>query len=346
MSAFADTAKSGTCGDNLTWTLQDGVLNISGTGDMEDYLSHRFDGKYITTAPWREYYDTIKSVVIEAGVTTIGEDAFESCSSLTSINVDNNNEYYSSSGGVLFDKNQTILICYPAGKTESNYTIPGSVTSIVDDAFYKCSSLTNVTIPDSVTSIGDEAFNGCSSLTDVYFGGSEEQWNKIDIQLGNYNLTNATIHYSGTDEHEHIYTFAVTAPTCTEQGFITYTCAYGDSYIDSYTNALGHSYKNGACTRCGAKNPNYVAAPVLKITTSAGKPKLTWNKVDGATKYYIYRSTDGKTYKQLSTTTKTSLTNTGAKKSTKYYYKVKAICSANSNANSTFSNIVSIKATK
>ena len=54
VSAFADTAKSGTCGDNLTWTLQDGVLNISGTGDMEDYFSHRFDGKYITTAPWRE----------------------------------------------------------------------------------------------------------------------------------------------------------------------------------------------------------------------------------------------------------------------------------------------------
>ena len=415
MSSFADTAKSGTCGDNLTWTLQDGVLNISGTGDMEDYLSHRFDGKYITTAPWREYYDTIKSVVIEAGVTSIGEDAFESCSSLTSINVDNNNECYSSSGGVLFDKNQTILICYPAGKTESNYTIPGSVTSIVDDAFYKCSSLTNVTIPDSVTSIGDwafsgcsnltsvtigsgvttigssvfrncsslasvtipnsvtsigggafedcsslesvtignsvssigdEAFNGCSSLTDVYFGGSEEQWNQIDIQLGNYNLTNATIHYSGTDEHEHIYTFAVTAPTCTEKGYTTHTCACGDSYVDSYTNALGHSYKNGKCVRCNAADPTYIVAPTLKITTSAGKPKLTWKAVTGADKYYVYRSTDGKTYKQLSTTTKTSLTNTGAKKNTKYYYKVKAICSANSNANSTFSNIVSIKATK
>lgn len=85
---------------------------------------------------------------------------------------------------------------------------------------------------------------------------------------------------------------------------------------------------------------------MLKITTSAGKPKLTWNKVDGATKYYIYRSTDGKNYKQLSTTTKTSLTNTGAKKNTKYYYKVKAVCTTNTNANSALSKAVSIKATK
>ena len=89
-----------------------------------------------------------------------------------------------------------------------------------------------------------------------------------------------------------------------------------------------------------------IATPSVSITTANGKPKLTWNAVTGADKYYVYRSTDGKTYKQLSTTTKTSLTNTGAKKNTKYYYKVKAICSVNSNANSTFSNIVSIKATK
>ena len=89
-----------------------------------------------------------------------------------------------------------------------------------------------------------------------------------------------------------------------------------------------------------------LAKPTVKITTSNGKPKLTWSKVTGADKYYIYRSTDGKTFKQYTTTTKTSFTNTGAKKNTKYYYKVKAVCSANSNANSAYSTIVSIKATK
>ena len=80
--------------------------------------------------------------------------------------------------------------------------------------------------------------------------------------------------------------------------------------------------------------------------TARGKPKISWSKVTGADKYYVYRSTNGKDYTILIKTTKTSVTNTGAKKGTKYYYKVKAICSANTNANSAFSAVVSIKATK
>ena len=162
---------------------------------------------------------------------------------------------------------------------------------------------------------------------------------------------------------DHHYTAAVTAPTCTAQGYTTYTCSCGDSYVADYkdalghsfgewtvttaptctekgvetrycsrcdvtetrdVDALGHSYKNGTCTRCGEKDTNYVAAPVIKITTSAGKPKLTWSKVDGATKYYIYRSTDGKNYKQYTSTLKTSYTNTSTTIGTTYYYKVKA----------------------
>ena len=124
---------------------------------------------------------------------------------------------------------------------------------------------------------------------------------------------------------DHHYTAAVTAPTCTAQGYTTYTCSCGDSYVADYKDALGHSYKNGACTRCGAKNPNYVAAPVLKITTSAGKPQISWNAVDGATKYWIYRSTDGKNFKYYDSTTKTSYTNKSTSIGTTYYYKVKAV---------------------
>ena len=122
----------------------------------------------------------------------------------------------------------------------------------------------------------------------------------------------------------HHYTDTVTAPSCTAKGYTTHTCACGNSYVDNYTNALGHSYKNGSCTRCNAKDPNYVAAPVIKITTSSGKPKISWSAVDGATKYYIYRSTDGKTYKKYTSTTKTSYTDSKATIGTTYYYKVKA----------------------
>ena len=60
-----------------------------------------------------------------------------------------------------------------------------------------------------------------------------------------------------TPTHTHSYTAAVTQPTCTAQGYTTYTCSCGDSYVDSYTKALGHNYVNGACTRCGEKDPDY-----------------------------------------------------------------------------------------
>ena len=126
----------------------------------------------------------------------------------------------------------------------------------------------------------------------------------------------------------HHHNVVVTAPTCTAKGYTTHTCACGDSYKDSYTNALGHNYANGKCTRCGAADPNYnpaPAAPELKITTSAGKPKISWDAVDGAVKYWVYRSTDGKTFKYYDSTTKTSYTNNSTTIGTTYYYKVKAV---------------------
>ena len=71
------------------------------------------------------------------------------------------------------------------------------------------------------------------------------------------------------------------------------------------------------------------AAPSLSVSRVNGKPKLSWNKVDGATKYWVYRSTDGKNFKVYDTTTKTSYTNSGAASGTKYYYKVQAVATVN-----------------
>ncbi len=108
----------------------------------------------------------LTNATIPASVTSIAIYVFGGCSSLPAITVDTNNPVYGSVAGVLFDKSLATLIACPGGKA-GNYTIPNSVTSIGQGAFFDCSTLTNVTIPNSVTSIGIQAFDACSSLTSV-----------------------------------------------------------------------------------------------------------------------------------------------------------------------------------
>ena len=115
------SAQSGTCGDNLTWTLAGKALTVSGTGAMTDYTDS-------SNAPWYTYRTVILDVIIEDGVTTIGNFAFYCCTGLTSI------------------------------------TVPNSVTRFGDSAFRGCYGLTSVTIPRNVTSVGDRAFNSCRNL--------------------------------------------------------------------------------------------------------------------------------------------------------------------------------------
>ena len=111
--------------------------------------------------------ENLTSITIPNSVTSIGAEAFEYCKNLTSIDVDKNNTHYKSIDGNLYSKDGTILIKYAMGKTATSFTIPDSVTSIRDHAFYWCSALTAISIPNSVTSIGEWAFARCENLTSI-----------------------------------------------------------------------------------------------------------------------------------------------------------------------------------
>jgi hypothetical protein len=108
--------------------------------------------------------DTLR---IPASVDSIAADAFNSDTSLTAIVVDASNANYIDVDGVLFNKDQTKLVCYPAGKTASSYTIPSTVTTIDAFAFDSC-RLSSVIIPASVDSVGRKAFFGASNLSSIY----------------------------------------------------------------------------------------------------------------------------------------------------------------------------------
>ncbi len=141
------------------------------------------------------YCYNLINIKIPASVTSIGHMAFYDCNEMTAITVDCANPNYSSdAGGVLYNKNKTVIIRCPGRKTGA-FTIPESVTSIEDHAFTLCRYLTSVTIPNSitsiraysfmnvgirgavvipasVTSISSEAFGGCVNMTSVYFEGN------------------------------------------------------------------------------------------------------------------------------------------------------------------------------
>ena len=152
MLVTAWAAESGTCGDNVTWTLGDsGDLTISGTGDMYDY------NYYSQLPPWGK---NIQTVLVEDGVTSIGEYAFYDCIDL------------------------------------SEAIVPNSITSMGSYAFSGCDGLTSITIPDSVISMEGGVFYSCKQLTDIYYSGTSTQWENISIgSISNDWLKSTTIHY-------------------------------------------------------------------------------------------------------------------------------------------------------
>ena len=351
---------SGTCGKNLTWTLDSaGLLTISGTGEMWDSaFSYNKDIKSvrlpdaITQIPYKAFSGctNLKNIRLPDSVTQIDEDAFGNCDlqeqvvqeivssdnitfigsrafegnkNIYTVHIGKNVEYiqtetfnYMSTPSfhdctnltsiTVSPENQTYtsingLLCSKDGRSllyvpvgiSGRLDVPAGIETIGREAMHYAFSIKIVHIPKSVKKIGSDAFP--IECTDVYYDGTEEQWNEISIGK-NYNSdfpSGVTLHF-----------------TCEK-----------------------HTYQNGVCTRCGAKDPNYkLTAPSVKTDylISTGKPYIKWAAVAGANKYEVYRSgsKDG-TYTLLGTTTNLNYTDSKANAGYIYYYKVKAV-----NANS------------
>ena len=143
----ADIA-SGKCGIGLTWTLDSGgKLTISGTGAMYNYWEKE-------NVPWYSHRESIKTLVVESGVTQIGMRAFYGCKYLTTVSLPE---------GLTGIGKYAFMLCerLPA------ITIPSSVTTILNEAFGYCEALKNVVLPDGLTEVGVWLFFGCNSLESV-----------------------------------------------------------------------------------------------------------------------------------------------------------------------------------
>ena len=169
-ATIVDSGKEG----DMKWTLdEDGLLTVSGKGEMTPFL--RPDDNNVE----------IKKVVLENGVTSIEAYSFQGWENLIDITIPNS---VTSIGMYAFQG------CLSLKKI----IIPNSVTDIGIYSFFYCTALTNITISNSLKSIGYGAFIGCSSLRDVYFTGNESEWKVIKKADGNTPLTSATIHYNST----------------------------------------------------------------------------------------------------------------------------------------------------
>lgn len=211
--------------------------------------------------------------VVRPGTRSIATNAFLRCTAMTAVDIPDS---VAGIGTGAF-----------AGSALTEVSLPEGLQSLPLNCFSGCSALREIRIPASLRSIGDGAFMGCISLRGVYFAGdaprleiNENSAPNDDVFRTNYyyavapdNIFGLTLYYREgaagwtspswlgyptalwEETHRHVYDASVTPPTCTTQGYTTHTCICGDSYRDGYTAAMGHSYANGICIRCGAAEP-------------------------------------------------------------------------------------------
>ena len=228
------------------------------------------------------YCPSLATLTLNNNLKYIGASAFASCTSLTEVVIPDSVtevdgfQWCTSLKRVTLGENVEIILGYAFQGCSSltDIQFPEGMKQTNPASFEQCTALKELTFPASIT--GVYGFNGCTSLCKITFLGPAPK-----ISSDTFEGVTATVYYPGDDPswtenkrsnyggnltwvstHTHSYTSSVTAPTCTEQGYTTYTCACGDSYKDTYVSALGHDYTEPEyisreeghsykCSRCG-----------------------------------------------------------------------------------------------
>ena len=184
---------------NVTWSLDsDGLLIISGSGPMGEMYA-----QWPPNLAWRKYNQQIKKVIINSGVTSISEAAFDACFNLTEVELcDTITSIEKNAFFVCEDLKKITLpkqlteisqTAFQGCKSLTSVVIPPNVTKIDDSAFAYCENMESVSIPAGVNTIGEWAFRNCSALKEVYYGGDAAQWSAISIAEHNDPLLDAQL---------------------------------------------------------------------------------------------------------------------------------------------------------
>lgn len=330
------------CGENLTWTLdENGCLTISGTGEMTDFDSN-------TIVPWFEFRSSITDVVIEEGVTTIGNYAFAGYIGLKTVCFQGDAPAVIGSSAFA---GVTATVSYPAGNptwTEDILQSYGGALSWMPDC---TNGHTYVTVVTPVTCLTGgyttHTCSGCgSTYTDSYIAATGHNYvNGICSNCGSclaapkisiFNSTDGKIQLTWTASQEAV-SYTVYRSASVNGPFIRIAVTSNADYTDTNVQVgQGYFYYVAAISADGA-----VSAPSTTVygvclpgsptvsasnVASSGKICLTWEPVEGAVKYKVYRSSSKDSgYSLKFTTTSTRYTNTGAKAGDVYYYYVVAV---------------------
>ena len=226
------------CGENAYYFF-DGetkTLTISGEGDIYNFSNS-------ASAHFADYYSDIKTVNIESGITSIGNNTFNECSALENVNI---SDTVQTIGSESFSNCSSL----------TELTIPESVTVINRYAFYNCSALSKLVLPKNTAEIGKSAFLGCSAMQSLtvynYYADIYDNVNTIPAQtvikgcVGSAAQNYAEKYERAFEAYEHQLTNETVAPNCTERGYteaLCSLCGFTDRY--DYTEPNGHSYDEG-----------------------------------------------------------------------------------------------------